>query len=68
MSHAITIGDVFTVLGLVLGIVIAAIGVLAYFAGSMSDAPSEGDSYGRFGCSMFLAGALIAAYCVWTLA
>lgn len=65
MNHAITFGDLISVGGVLIGLVLTAIGALAYVAGAMSDAPSEGDNYGRFGCSLFVTGALILGFCVW---
>jgi hypothetical protein len=67
VNHTITIGDLFAVGGVILGLALCAAGVLAVFAGGMSDAPSEGDSAARHGCGLGIIGALVLAASIWQI-
>lgn len=67
MNHAITIGGALAACGIIGGILAALFGVLAFFAGMMSDAPEAGDGSGRVGCVLIGLGAAIVALSIWSL-
>jgi hypothetical protein len=64
MNHAITVGGLLLAVGALIGLAIAAFGVLEIFAGGMSDAPAEGDAAGKNGCVLLICGALIFVACI----
>lgn len=59
MNHAITVGGLLATVAIFAGIVLCAIGALAVFAGGMSDAPSEGDSTSKTGCTLGVVGIVL---------
>jgi hypothetical protein len=67
MSRAITVGDVFCVIGICIGGALSAGGILAVFAGMMSDAPGAGDATSKTGCGVFIAGLALIGLCLWGL-
>lgn len=63
MSHAITIGGLLGALGGIGGLAVSAFGLLAMFAGGMSDDPEAGDSAGKLGCGLIIGGGIVAIFC-----
>lgn len=61
MNHAITVADLFHVLGAFIGLGLAGFGLLIIFAGGMSDAPDAGRQAGRTGCIIGLVGIALLA-------
>jgi hypothetical protein len=68
MNHAITIGDLLLCFGALIGVVCAAIGILMFAAGGMSDAPELGDAAAKQGCVTALVGLTVLVGCMlWLL-
>lgn len=59
MDHAITVAGLLLSIGVLVGLVLAALGFLAVMAGGMSDSPSAGESAASTGCGLLLAGVAI---------
>lgn len=67
MHHAITIGGLLAFFAMLVGLALFCVGGMTFFAGSMSDAPEMGDSYGRTGCITALVGIALFAAGIWGL-
>lgn len=65
MHHAITLGGLLAMLGVGVGVLLILGGVLAFFAGMMSDATGEGDATGRNGLIAAGAGLVLVAGSIW---
>lgn len=65
MNHAITIGGALGFVAILVGIGAIALGLLAFFAGGMSDAPAEGDEAGKWGCIVMAGGAVLFGLGLW---
>lgn len=61
-------GDIAGTICAIIGIVCMALGGLSAFAGGMSDAPAEGNAGIRFGCTLFVVGAVCVVVGGWRLA
>lgn len=61
MTHAITIGDLLRIVGILIGLGLLGFGLTMFMAGGMSDAPSEGDKAGRKGCIYGIIGIALVA-------
>lgn len=59
MNYAITVGDILTVLGAIVGLAVLAFGFLMVFAAGMSSNPSASDEVGGKGCWTLFAGLVI---------
>lgn len=60
MHHTVTFATLLLAIGVAVGLAIAAIGALEYFAGGMSDNPELGAEAGRRGCFFAVLGLIIA--------
>lgn len=65
MNHAITVGGLLLALGVLVGLIVSALGLLTIFAAGMSDAGDDGT--GAVGCAVLVAGAALLAGSLWAL-
>ena len=68
MDHSITVADLMYGFGVLGGIAVALIGLLAFFGAGMVSSPSdESRRIGNRGCMGIVAGVALFAYSVWSL-
>lgn len=67
MNHAITVGDILFSLVFAGGIILLGVGIIAFLAGGMSDAPGPGETAGRVGCGLSAAGLIFIGISLWEL-
>jgi hypothetical protein len=65
MNHAITVGGALAFVAMIVGIGAVALGLVAFFAGGMSDAPEAGEDASTWGCIVMIGGALLFALGLW---
>lgn len=65
MAHPVTWSSLFGVGFILGGLCLLGVGGLAFFAGSMSDAPTEGENTSSLGCTMAIIGAALLGFGVW---
>jgi hypothetical protein len=61
VNDPVTTGALLRALGGIIAVIVIITGVGWWFAGSMSDAPEEGDAAGRQGCSIAIVGIILLA-------
>lgn len=64
MNHAITVGGLLLSVGIIAGLIAAAVGVLMAFAGGMSDSPAEGEAASKRGCIVLAIGLALVGGCI----
>lgn len=65
MDEPVTWGTLGLVLASIAAIAFVLGGVFIAFAAGMSSNPSEAKRIGKQGCTVFVIGLIVAAYCIW---